>query len=292
MENKSITALMSAFGRAFHAENEKNPVFSDTLAKSLMTEDEYNSVGDYIFSGAEFFEPERDFSTLSKNEVIRQIINTHIAPSPLCRQAYAEKMLKNAFFTGTEQYVILGAGLDTFALRDKKHKVYEVDSPLTQEDKIKRIRRAGLEIPENLTFVPLDFEKENLVLSNFDGTKKTFFSWLGVTYYLSQNAIEKTLKDIYSLCPEGSSIVFDYPDENFFSAKEKRVQNTILMARFGGEEMKTCFSYSELEKLLENCGFLIYEHLTPADIQRDIIDVSGAEMKAFEHVNYCLAVKK
>ena len=56
--------------------------------------------------------------------------------------------------------------------------------------------------------------------------------------------------------------------------------------------MQSSFSYSELEKLLEKHGFLIYELLTPEDIQRELIDRSGADMKALEHVNYCLAVKK
>lgn len=87
-------------------------------------------------------------------------------------------------------------------------------------------------------------------------------------------------------------LVFDYPDEGFFAAPVRRVQNTIMMAKAGGEPMRSAFSYGELEALLEKHGFLLYELLTPADIQRDIIDRAGAEMKAFEHVNYCLAVRK
>ena len=86
--------------------------------------------------------------------------------------------------------------------------------------------------------------------------------------------------------------MFDYPDENFFDAPERRVQNTIMMAKAGGEPMQSAFSYSELEKLLEKHGFLIYELLTPDDIQRDVIDKAGADLKAFEHVNDCLAVRK
>ena len=84
----------------------------------------------------------------------------------------------------------------------------------------------------------------------------------------------------------------DYPGKNFFGAPERHVQNTIMMAKAGGEPMQSAFSYAELEKLLEKHGFLIYELLTPDDIQRDIIDKTGADMKAFEHVNYCLAVRK
>lgn len=120
----------------------------------------------------------------------------------------------------------------------------------------------------------------------------SFFSWLGVTYYLSAEAVDKTLSALSALCAEGSTLVLDYPAEGFFSASERRVKNTIMMAAAGGEPIGTSFSYTALEKLLEKHGFLIYELLTPEDIQRDIIDKAGADMKAFEHVNYCLAVRK
>ena len=301
MNNKaSITALMSSFGRAFHAENEEHPVFADHLAKELMTANEYTAVQGYILGGAQFFETEIDPAAWEPKELLRRLVNVHIAPSPLCRAAYTEQALKTAVLTGTEQYVILGAGLDTFAFREKeflsKHKVFEVDHPLTQSDKLERIARAGWTIPDNLTFVPVDFTKdsltERLIAAGFDTKAKSFFSWLGVTYYLSAEAIGKTLTELSSLCADGSTLVFDYPDETFFDASERRVQNTIMMAKAGGEPMQSAFSYSELEKLLEKHGFLIYELLTPDDIQRNIIDKTGADMKAFEHVGYCLAVRK
>lgn len=301
MDNKfSITALMSSFGRAFHAENEERPIFADNLAKKLMTEEEYAAVQNYILGGARFFEPKTDLSAMKEKEIIRKIVNVHIAPSPLCRTAYAENALKTAVLTGAEQYVILGAGMDTFAFRETeltpKLRIFEADHPLTQKEKKERIVRAGWKIPDELTFVPVDFTSdsltERLIGNGFDPLKKSFFSWLGVTYYLSAETIGKTLEELSSLCADGSTIVFDYPDENFFSATEKRVQNTIMMAKAGGEPMKSAFSYEELEKLLETHGFLIYELLTPNDIQRDIIDGAGADIKAFEHVNYCLAVRK
>ena len=300
MNNKaSITALMSSFGRAFHAENEEHPVFADHHAKELMTAEEYSAVQGYILSGAQFFEPEIDPAKQEPNALVRKLVNTHIAPSPLCRAAYTEKALKAAVLTGTKQYV-LGSGLDTFAFREPeflaKHRVFEVDHPLTQSDKLERITRASWTVPDNLSFVPVDFTKdsltERLTAAGFDPSVKSFFSWLGVTYYLSAEAIGTMLSALSSLCAEGSALVFDYPDENFFDAPEKHVQNTIMMAKAGGEPMQSAFSYSELEKLLEKHGFLIYELLTPDDIQRDIIDNAGADMKAFEHVNYCLAVRK
>ena len=301
MDNKaSITALMSSFGRAFHAENEDHPVFADHLAKELMTAEEYAAVQGYVLSGAQFFEPKIDPATQEPKELVRKLVNTHIAPSPLCRAAYTEQALKTAVLTGTKQYVILGAGLDTFAFRKpeflSKHKVFEVDHLLTQKNKLERIVRAGWTVPDNLIFVPVDFAKDSLTerlsAAGFDPSAKSFFSWLGVTYYLSAESIDKTLSELSSLCADGSTLVFDYPDENFFDAPEERVQNTIMMAKAGNEPMQSAFSYIELEKMLEKHGFLIYELLTPDEIQRDIIDKAGADLKAFEHVNYCLAVRK
>ena len=299
-DQSSITALMSAFGRAFHAENEAHPVFRDLLAKELMTAEEYAAVQGYVLQGAQFFEPETDPAAQEPKALLRRLVNTQLAPSPLCRAAYTEQALKAAAQTGTRQYVILGAGMDTFAFREpeflSKYRVFEVDHPLTQADKLERIARAGWTVPDNLAFVPVDFTKdgltERLIAAGFDPSVKSFFSWLGVTYYLLAEAIDTMLSALSGLCADGSTLVFDYPDEDFFAAPEKRVQNTIMMAKAGGEPMQSAFSYSELEKLLETHGFLIYELLTPDDIQRDVIDKAGADMKAFEHVNYCLAVRK
>lgn len=295
-----MTALMSAFGRAFYVENEEHPVFSDFLAKKLMKQEEYASLQGYLLGGASFFEPELTPANQTPKELLRRLVNNYIAPSPLCRAAYTERALKAAARTGTKQYVIiLGAGLDTFAFRKpefvSKHRVFEVDHPLPQKDKKERIARAGWTVPDNLAFVPVDFTKDSLaqrlMAVGFDPSVKSFFSWLGVTYYLSKAAIDQTLAELSFLCAPGSSLVFDYPDEDFFSAPEKRVQNTIMMAKAGGEPMRSGFSYGELEKLLEKHGFLIYELLTPDEIQRDVIDKACSDLKAFEHLNDCLAVR-
>ena len=149
-----------------------------------------------------------------------------------------------------------------------------------------------MEKPEKLHFVPVDFTKDDLTQrlleAGFDRTKQSFFSWLD----LPMAAIDRTLSELSALCAEGSALVFDYPDEGFFAASERRVQNTIRMAQAGGEAMQSSFSEPQLEKLLERHGFLIYELLTPAAIQRSMIDPAGADISAFEHVRHCLAVRK
>lgn len=301
MNNKaSITALMSSFGRAFHAENEKNHIFADTKAKELMTDEEYQSIGSYILGGIDFFAPEKKGTFASDEAALRYLVNTQIAPTPLARARFCEDSLKTAMHTGTEQYVILGAGMDTFAFREpdfmRKYKVFEVDHPLTQADKKERIKMAALEISDNLSYVPVDFSTDNLneklLVAGFDPSKKTFFSWLGVSYYLSLEQIEKMLDSVAGLSAEGSSLVFDYADENLFRSDIKRVQNMIAMAAAGGEPMKTCFSYEQLEKLLEKHQFLIYELLTTEDIQENYFKGREDGLTAFEHISYVNAVIK
>ena len=299
MNNKaSITALLSAFGRAWHTEHEENPIFSDHKAKTLLSDEEYKMMSTYVLSGIDFFAPEKKDIFKDDTETMRYLINTHIAPTPLCRSAYCETALKTAMRTGTEQYVILGAGFDTFAFREpefvQKYMVYEIDHPKTQADKMERIARAGLDIPDNLIFVEVDFTQDNLgemlLSAGFDKTKKTFFSWLGVSYYLCREDIEKMLENISSFAADGSTLLFDYADAGLFSSDEKRVQNMIAMAKAGGEEMKSSFDYWSIEQMLSDYGFLIYEFLEPKDIQTQII--GKRDMKAFEQINYVQAVIK
>ena len=291
---------MSAFGRAFHTENEDSPVFADTKARELMTDEEYTAIGNYILGGIDFFAPEKKGTFESDEDALRYLVYTQIAPTPIARSKFCEDSLKTAMRTGTLQYVILGAGMDTFAFREldfmDKYKVFEVDHPLTQSNKTERIKRAKLESPDNLCYVAVDFAKddlkEKLLKAGFDPIKKTFFSWLGVCYYLSLEQIETVLDSVADLSADGSTLVFDYADEELFSSDIKRVQNMIAMAAAGGEPMKSCFSYIALEKLLEKHKFLIYELMTAQDIQAQYFEGRRGELTAFEHINYVTAVHK
>lgn len=303
MENTaSITAKMAAFGRAFYAENAANPVFTDAKGKELIGEEEYRAMEAWIRQGVDFFLPGKNQA--DETTMLREIVYSQIAPLPVSRGKFCEDSLRTAMHTGTEQYVLLGAGLDTFAFRERSWgrncEVFEVDHPCTQEDKRRRIQAAGWQIPPNWHEVPVDFSArdsaehliEKLREAGFDRGKKTFFSWLGVSYYLSPGEIGRMLRALVALSAEGSSLVFDCAGEGFFSSPVQRVQNMIAMASAGGEPMKTAFRYEELEKLLEAHGFLIYEWLTPRDIHARYFSGPGEEMTAFEHVHFVLAVKK
>ena len=301
MENKaSITALMSAFARAYHSQNSNEILFDDYMARALMTDEEYSMMRQYIISGIDFFAPDKKDSFGYDEEMLRWIVETQLAPTPLARAKFCDDSLKTAVMTGTEQYVILGAGLDTFAWREselmQKLSVFEVDHPLTQKDKKQRLERAKLDMRENLHFVPVDFTKDNLrdrlAENGFDENKKTFFSWLGVSYYLSQDEIGGFLENLSSFAADGSTLLFDYADENLFTSDVRRVQNMLAMAQAGGEPMKSCFSYGCLEKLLSKYNFLIYEFLSTNDIQGKYFGNRTDFLTAFENINYALAVLK
>lgn len=295
MEQKaSITALMSAFGRAYHAENAKDPIFFDSMAKELMTQAEYSMIASYILSGMDFFAPEMKGTFPDDRAALEYLVNTQIAPTPLARAAFCEELLGRSDCC---QYVILGAAMDTFAFREPEYlsrcEVFEVDHPLTQEDKKARIARAGWTPPQGLHFVPMDFTKDDLcrqLLScGFDPAKKTFFSWLGVSMYLEKTAIEATLRSLAKLSASGSLLAFDYADEGLLTSDVKRVKNMLAMAQAGGEAMKPGFDKEELTALLDRCGFELCEHLSRDDIQaRYFADRSDA-LSAFEHISYACA---
>ena len=289
---------MSAFGRAYHTQNVKNPIFADTKVRELMTDEEYSMIANYILSGLNFFAPDKKDSFANNEETLKYLVNTQIAPTPLARAAFCEDALKASAQTGTEQYVILGAGLDTFAFREqefiKRYEVFELDHPLTQKDKKERIKRAGWILPDKLHFVPIDFTKDNigdkLIDAGFKPEKKTFFSWLGVCMYLEQSAIEKVLQNLSTLAADGSDLIFDYADDGLFHAEERRVQNMIAMAKAGGEEMKSSFDQMSLELMLSTHHFLTYEHLSRREIQSRFFSGRNDWLSAFEHINYVHAV--
>jgi methyltransferase (TIGR00027 family) len=136
----------------------------------------------------------------------------------LARARFAEDHLEGAVRRGVRQYIVLGAGFDSFAVRmpawARTLRVFELDRPETLAEKRRRLERAGLGCPDNLEFVPVDFERESLdeVLgrSSFTPAAPSFFSWLGVVVYLTSESIDATLKSIESVTPPGSELVFDY----------------------------------------------------------------------------------
>lgn len=180
------------------------------------------------------------------------------------RSKLAEDELSRAVKAGVKQYVVLGAGLDTFAFRNSQVNqgihVYEVDHPSTQTWKKTMLESARVDIPDSVTFVGVDFEKDTLAeelrRAGFCADRPAYFSWLGVTVYLSRQAISETLKYVSSL-PKESAITFDYRVEpSLLNPIERMLGEHIgkIIAE-QGEPWKSHFEPQALQTELQRMGF-------------------------------------
>ena len=243
-DKASLTALISAFARAYVNKHSKFVSFRDIYAEKLFTEEEFRQIEGFISA---------------EHSDVTDYVNTSLAPTPLGRSKFCEKSLETAEKTGTRQYVILGCGYDTFSLRntDPNLQIFEIDKAAVIADKLHRIKRAGLKIPQKAHYISADLSCENIgtVLdkNGFDRRKKTLFSCLGLLYYLTNDEISALFESIAAVASNGSAVVFDFPDSHLFSSNIPRVKEMLKMAEMSGEPMRTCFGYGELEKMLEEC---------------------------------------
>ena len=190
------------------------------------------------------------------------------------RSRFSEDTLATCVARGARQIVVLGAGLDTFSLRNPHEgegvRVYEVDYPATQGWKRERLKEAGLAIPASLTFAPVDFERQSLsdglAAAGFQADRPAFFQWLGVVPYLTREAISATL-DFIARVPE-SEVVFDYaePFENYPAERRDNIMATAAKAASRGEPWLSLFDPVELSDLLHNKGFAVVEDLGLAEL--------------------------
>jgi len=304
MEQKSMTALVSAFSRAYHSENNDVKIFNDSVARLLLSEKEYNQVEKSMAQGIQFFNPGFIGSDV---EALRLIVDNQLSPSPLGRSAFTEQALKNAVNFGARQYLIFAAGYDSFAYRQpewaSRLQIFELDHPLMSMEKQKRINRIYEKKPDNLTYLSVDLavtaiDEYLFAHTEFDKSKLSFCSLLGISYYLSKENFTNLIRGISNTVCTGSTIVFDYPDQDTYTDKAgERTKKQALLAGGAGEAMLASYLYFDMEALLSNCGFLIYEHLVPKKItEQYFAEYNRANpqhiMSAFDNVNYCLAVKK
>jgi methyltransferase (TIGR00027 family) len=180
----------------------------------------------------------------------------------VARSRYAEDELARAVAQGVMQYVVLGAGLDTFAYRNPhaELRVFEVDHPATQAWKREQLQAADISIPDSLTFVPIDFERQTLSSglesSGFDVNAAAFFSWLGVTPYLTREACMATLSFIAKM-PAGSGVVFDFAMDRALLNWGQRIALDALSKRVAaaGEPFQLFFDPAKLQDDLKSLGF-------------------------------------
>ena len=255
-DQPSLTAWRVALSRAAHQIFDRPPVHEDRVALAIVGE-----------PGVE--------------EIRRAALRYSLPPARYlraflaARSHIAERALAEAVRHGVRQYVVLGAGLDTFAYRSpypaSQLRVFEVDHPATQAWKRRQLAAAQLAPPESLVFVSADFESETLsdrlASAGFRAGEPAFFSWLGVTMYLTRAAVLGTLGYVAGL-PRRSGVVFDYvvPPAQLTLVRRMGVRAVMRRVAAAGEPWQTFFEPRELAGELRSFGFRELEDLGSGEL--------------------------
>ena len=254
----SRTALATSLMRAAHTRLDPHPLIDDPWGDRLVPE----SVRRVVTSAGESLD-----ESLRRNASYANVI---------MRTRFAEDALQTAVAKGVSQYVLIGAGFDSFSLRRPTYaanlQIFEIDFPATQGLKIERIDACGIVLPDAVHFIAADLSQESvaaaLARSTFDTKRLTFFSWLGVTMYLTREANLATLRSIASCSPTASEVVFTYFDERVFQAQSESFRALEQRVAAIGEPFLSGFAPAELAADLAPCGLDLVE------------DVSGSEAVA------------
>jgi methyltransferase (TIGR00027 family) len=251
----SRTAMLAAVARG-HLRLEETPpwVLDDAFALVLV--------------GSVWQELRERLVSLLPHQVIRE------ASAAVCtRSRYAEDRLAAGAFA---QYVILGAGLDSFAWRRpdllRTLRVFEVDHPASQAWKLERARDLALPLSDSRVFVPVDFEAEPLQdalhTAGFDRGRPTLFSWTGVAPYLTAQAIESTLRTI-AWAAADSEVVFSYlaEDSVLDDVGKQFLRSYAPLAASVGEPVQPGWPVIEIEQLISRCGLKVVDHPARADLE-------------------------
>lgn len=297
----SRTALFTAFSRGYHCAHDHPRIFADPVAFSLLPIEERTRIEALLLEGFMEANPLAAVAFTDSQSTLGWLMQSGAAASILLSRAkYAEECLEKSIESGISQYVMLGAGLDSFAFRRpelvEKLMLFEVDHPATQAYKRQRLAELGWEQPSNLHYIPVDFTRQRLADrltgSPFDPGLSVFFSWLGVTYYLTREVVLATLQEIARFARSGSSIVFDYLDEEAFVPGKcaPRVQRMLNHVESLGEPMQCGLDPLTLAAELRLMGFELQENLCPWDIQARWFMGRTDHYRACEHVHFARAV--
>jgi methyltransferase (TIGR00027 family) len=241
----SKTALGVAIRRAAHQLTDHPPVLDDPIAVRLV--------------GGDFAD---------KMERAMHPVGRDARAYMAVRSRYVEEQLAEFVARGGTQYVVLGAGLDTFAYRNPYPalRVWEADLAASQKAKRRMLARAGIATPETLTYAALDLEHhtlaEDLARAGLDARKSAFFGWMGVTPYLTLEAFRATLRTIAKL-PAGSGVGFDYTvsPERLNAVGRVAFERVAERVAAAGEPFRLLFTPETMEAELRGAGFTRMEQL-------------------------------
>ncbi len=250
----SRTAMATALMRAIHSRADPLPLIDDPWGDRLLA-----PVREIIDARSR----EAGFS-----DADAYLRNGAAYANVIIRARFAEDALARARSRGVGQYVIIGAGFDSYALRQPPGEppvIYEVDHPATQIYKRRRLSAAGVEPPQNLRFVAADLGQQRLgdalARAGYDANSPAFFAWLGVTMYLTREANLATFSEIARIGARDSELVFTYTDAQLFHPDERSPKFQRLRERVGsiGEPIITGFDPARMADELAACGLALIE---------------------------------
>lgn len=270
----SVTAKLCAYSRWINAG--RYALFNDYLAGDLLGDKDQYAMHSLM------------------DEHAGELLESALPSILLSRSAWAEGHLA-CFSQGFQdiQYVIMGAGLDTFAYRNTnpRIRIFEVDHPDTQREKRERIAHLHWKINSQLVFTPVDFTKDSLsqklLESSFNPFVPTFITILGVAYYLPFAHFAATIGELSRLVKAQSRLLFDFQIEDFQSMKQP-----LELAAFTstlGEVMADGYALSDVESLLFENGWQFSEHLSPSSINERYFHHEDQNLKAFDSVHFMAA---
>lgn len=276
----SLTAVINVVMRAHHARHDAPKIFDDFLAEALFEPAELAKLHGHLVTTLALFDPDAVDPAVtppaSAEAALARSLRAQSAPVLLARARYSEDLLDVELDRRTVQYVVLGAGLDTFAFRRPeladRLAVFEVDQPAAQADKQRRIARAGWTVPPHLRFVTADLATGQLPAAlrgaGFDPQWRTLWSWMGMTYYLARDAVFGVLRTLATLSPPGSMVVFDFLDPDAFDDARAsfHIRRTREIVARVGEPMQTGLAPAALAGELAEVGLVLREQLSPADL--------------------------
>jgi len=251
----SRTALMTSLMRAVHTRRDPHPLINDPWGDRLVPESVKRTVA-----------PSDDLLDAA-------LMGSRPYANVIMRTRYAEDALKTAVSNGVRQYVLIGAGFDSFSLRlpefSASLQIFELDFPATQRLKIERIDACEVALPDSVHFIAADLSHESvaaaLARSSFQKNRLTFFSWLGVTMYLTREANLATFGSSASCSPAGSEVVFTYLDERVFQAQSESFRDLQQRVAAVGEPFLSGFNPAQLSENLRSCGLGLVEDLNSSE---------------------------
>lgn len=252
----SRSALSVASLRAVHQLLDEPLVFPDPIALPLLGASTEAALRDDPFS-------------------LNDPLSRGLRGALVARSRFVEDELSRCVAAGVRQYLVVGAGLDTFAYRnpyrDEGLRVFEVDHPGTQQWKQQLLAESGIDVSASLTFVPADFERDDLGSAlrqaGFQPDQAACVSWMGVTMYLTADAVAATLRTLAGFVP-GSRLCFDYRLPVTMLNPVERVINEVIGQRVAalGEPWLSTFDPTQLQKQLLDLGFGSAESATPESL--------------------------